>query len=347
MAMSRLETVFDLPELAPTQGENIAVLRARSDVTYRMFDKDHLSLANSFRPTFDRLSAQGFDVSDQIEGSFPRVLVHITRSKIETLGLIARGFEICAPGGLVVVDGAKTDGIDSALKQCKSLGFEVGALAKSHGKTFWMRRPPIFPETLDAWRSGLQISQNKDGFWTAPGMFSPGKTDPGSALLATHFGPRLKGQIADLGAGWGWLSMQAFAHADPTGIDLYEAENTALAAALANISDERATFIWSDVQALTTDQRYDAVICNPPFHQGRAAEPAIGVDFINKAADILKPNGRLWMVANRQLPYEHSLEQCFGHCKTLEQTPHFKVFLAEKPRSAPFRARQLSATHSR
>jgi len=347
MAMSRLKTAFDLPELAPNEGENTAVLRARDDTTYRMFTKDHLSLANSFRPTFDRLSAQDFNVSDQIEGSFSRVLVHITRSKIETLGLIAQAFELCTPGGLVVVDGAKTDGIESALKHCKSLDLKIGALAKSHGKTFWMRRPRILPETLDAWRIGLQARQNKDGFWTAPGMFSPTKTDPGSSLLAAHFDTRLKGQIADLGAGWGWLSLQAFSRADPTGIDLYEAENTALTAARANISDPRASFIWADVQTLTTDQRYDAVICNPPFHQGRAAEPAIGVDFINKAADILKPNGRLWMVANRQLPYEHSLEQCFGHCKTLEQTPHFKVFLAEKPRSASFRARQLSTTHPR
>jgi len=347
MAMSRLETTFELPALGPLQEQTIAVLRARDDVSYRMFAKDRLSLSNSFRPTFDRLAAQDFNVSDQIAGSFSRVLVHITRSKIETLGLIAQAFDICAPDGQIIVDGAKTDGIDSALKHCKSLNLEVDTLAKSHGKTFWITRPEALPDTLANWRDGLRARQNKDGFWTAPGMFSPGKTDPGSALLAHHFDSRLKGHIADLGAGWGWLSVLAITRADPTGIDLYEAENTALTAARTNITDPRANFIWADVQTLITDQRYDAVICNPPFHQGRAAEPAIGVDFINKAADILKPNGRLWMVANRQLPYEHSLEQCFGHCKTLEQTPHFKVFLAERPRSASVRARHISTTHSR
>ena len=50
------------------------------------------------------------------------------------------------------------------------------------------------------------------------------------------------------------------------------------------------------------------MIMNPPFHQGRAAEPDLGAAFIAAAARILKPHGRLMMVANRQLPYEAALD---------------------------------------
>ncbi|MFT5159206.1 MAG: 16S rRNA (guanine1207-N2)-methyltransferase [Paracoccaceae bacterium] len=89
--------------------------------------------------------------------------------------------------------------------------------------------------------------------------------------------------------------------------------------------------------------QYDTVICNPPFHQGRAAEPAIGIEFIRKAAQILKPNGSLWLVANRQLPYEAALEQNFSHWKLLEQTNVFKAIHAVKPLSASARQRRANA----
>ena len=51
--------------------------------------------------------------------------------------------------------------------------------------------------------------------------------------------------------------------------------------------------------------QYDVIVSNPPFHtQSRADRPDIGRRFIAVAAEALKPGGRLWLVANRHLPYE-------------------------------------------
>ena len=66
----------------------------------------------------------------------------------------------------------------------------------------------------------------------------------------------------------------------------------------------RIGFFWHDLAAETVTRRYDAVVMNPPFHRGRAADPALGQAMIGKAAAALTPGGRLLMVANRQLPYE-------------------------------------------
>ena len=77
---------------------------------------------------------------------------------------------------------------------------------------------------------------------------------------------------------------------------------------------------------------YDAVIMNPPFHQGRAAEPDLGVGFIAAAARILKPQGRLTLVANRQLPYEAALEAGFRRWATLGEAGGYKLLEAEAPR---------------
>ena len=74
------------------------------------------------------------------------------------------------------------------------------------------------------------------------------------------------------------------------------------------------------------------MIANPPFHQGRAAEPDLGAAFIAAAARILTPAGRLLMVANRQLPYEATLDAAFRHWEKLAEDGAYKVM---RGRAAP------------
>jgi 16S rRNA (guanine1207-N2)-methyltransferase len=62
--------------------------------------------------------------------------------------------------------------------------------------------------------------------------------------------------------------------------------------------------LWEDIRTLTPERRYDVVIMNPPFHTGKNEDLALGQLFIEKAWQSLKPRGRLFMVANRNLPYE-------------------------------------------
>ena len=75
---------------------------------------------------------------------------------------------------------------------------------------------------------------------------------------------------------------------------------------------------------------YDAIVCNPPFHAGRAAEPALGQGFIAVAARSLKPGGRFYMVANRGLPYEPLLKANFASFETLADNNKFRVTLARR-----------------
>ncbi len=344
---TRLDIALDQAGLElPDTGE-IAVFRADAAVDYRGLALARTRMINSDIVQFDRLNALGYQAVEDADGPNSASLVQITRSKSETLALIAKALEMSLTGGIVMVDGAKTDGIDSVLKQCKAHLPIEGVLAKSHGKLFWMLRPETLPEAITDWQDALRLRANKDGYMTGAGMFSPAKVDAGSTLLAHHFDGRIKGHVADLGAGWGWLAAQALAAGDIDEIDLYEAEKTALDAAAANVTDPRAQFHWQDVRSLKTKSAYDHVICNPPFHHGRAAEPAIGVDFILKSAEILKPNGMLWLVANRQLPYEAALDRCFSHWKYLEETSTFKAILAIKPRSLSARAKWAAAAKPR
>jgi len=46
----------------------------------------------------------------------------------------------------------------------------------------------------------------------------------------------------------------------------------------------------------------------------------------------LKPEGRLWLVANRHLPYEQTLNERFGDVRVAGERDGFKVIAAIKAR---------------
>jgi len=71
---------------------------------------------------------------------------------------------------------------------------------------------------------------------------------------------------------------------------------------------------------------------NPPFHTGRSVDPTLGRSFITASARLLKPQGMLWMVANRHLPYEKTLMAHFSKVVDLGGNARFKVLRAERPK---------------
>ena len=137
---------------------------------------------------------------------------------------------------------------------------------------------------------------------------------------------------ADLGAGWGYLAAEVIDRCQGvTALDLYEAEARALALARRNLAGLRVQpgLHWHDVTA-GLPRRYDVIVSNPPFHQGRADQPELGQAFIRAAAQSLRPGGRLCLVANRHLPYEQALATGFGDVRKLADAGGFKVIHAVK-----------------
>jgi 16S rRNA (guanine1207-N2)-methyltransferase len=140
----------------------------------------------------------------------------------------------------------------------------------------------------------------------------------------------LAGRGADLGAGYGYLSRELIERCPGvTALDLYEAESRALEQARVNLAQARLVPVlhWHDVTA-GLPHTYDFIVSNPPFHQGRADEPALGQAFLRAAAAALVPGGRLLVVANRHLPYEATLAEGFAEVRVLREADGFKVIHA-------------------
>lgn len=329
--LTRLMLPFDEGAVALPDAGQITIIRAQAD-SYTEFPRDRLTCVQGFYPTYAALQSAGLTVGTDLPDSSAMTILHVTRSKDESRGLLARAFDRLDLGGILLVDGAKTDGIESLMKAAKKAHGIDGQLSKAHGKVFWLTKNGS-ENPFSSWAEALVPAPNADGFMTAAGMFSADGIDPGSAELAPFIDGKLKGKTADLGAGWGWLSAQALAsNPDIETLDLVEAEHSALACARLNVTDPRAAFKWGDATDPAAKRVYDTIITNPPFHTGRKAEPALGRAFIAAARGMLKPTGQMYLVANRQLAYEATLDDCFARVEVLSQTSRYKIIHARKPK---------------
>ena len=290
-----------------------------------------LTLVQGFRPSFLRLKLSGLDVLPELEGDgYDLALVLAGRHRGRNEAWIGEAVARVRKGGLLVVAASKQNGGDSLRRRMAKIVELDGHLSKHHGIVFWFARPsaPLpAPEEADADVEGR--------FRTAPGMFSHGRVDPGSRLLVEHLPPRISGHVADLGAGWGYLSSEVAARAaGPILLHLYEADFASCAAARANLSVQDTAEVevfWRDVASEPLERIYDLIVMNPPFHAtGHGADPTLGIAMIEAAARNLRKGGRLYMVANVALPYERTLSAKFSRFEELARDKGFKVLVATR-----------------
>ncbi len=332
-ALKTLFHPFEAGELAPpAAGARVLFLGAEPGFRLPVGFDASISAVQSFRPDFLALSASGIETAPQPSGEgFDAAMVLAGRHRGLNESRIADALERTAPGALLLVAGGKEDGVASLRKRVATLAAVEGQMPKFHGLAFWLRRPADPASVVSALRAANPPLLVDGRFRTAPGMFSHDRVDAGSALLAAHLPADLAGSVADFCAGWGYLAAALLDRCPKVAaVDLYEADWAALEAAKANLSGGSADigFFWHDLLGEPVTRRYDAIVMNPPFHRGRAADPAIGTAMIGKAASALRRGGRLLMVANRQLPYEAALTAAFARFEEIARDQNFKLFAA-------------------
>ncbi|MBU3032779.1 class I SAM-dependent methyltransferase [Tritonibacter mobilis] len=322
----RLSLAVHSGDFAVPETGRIAVFLPREGHDLSALPQGQLEVIQPLKPENDYWTARGLTCVAEAEAgaTYAAAVVFIPRAKPLARQLVAQA--VAATQGPVLIDGVKTDGIDSLLKELKKRTTPSAATSKAHGKAFCIEGGL----DLSDWILGSQ--EVSGGFVTEPGVFSADGIDPASALLAQALPAKLGKEIADLGAGWGYLSAQILGRDTVATLHLVEADHIALTCARRNVDDARAQFHWADARQWGVKGSLDAVVMNPPFHTGRAAEPALGQAFIANAARLLKPAGQLWLVANRHLPYETPLNEAFASLTEVAGDNRFKILHASRPR---------------
>jgi 16S rRNA (guanine1207-N2)-methyltransferase len=311
-------------------------LRARSGPALTQRPLPGLVCEQTFRPDADALLRDGYRMLEGVDRPFGLVLVLPPRHREEARALMARALLATRPGGVVVAAAANDEGARSGEADLAQLVSRVETHSKNKCRVFWAVRDDRTTDTvlLAAWQALDAVRPIEGGrFVSRPGVFAWDRIDAGSSLLAEHLLYDLTGRAADLGAGFGYLSVELLTRCPGiTAVDLYEAEARALELARRNLSafEARAalSYRWHDVTTGLPD-RYDVIVMNPPFHTGGSASRSdVGRRFIEVAASALRPGGTLLLVANRHLAYESALSKGFADVRMLAQAHGYKILLA-------------------
>ena len=169
-------------------------------------------------------------------------------------------------------------------------------------------------------------------------VFSRSGLDIGARLFLQHLPKDVEGEMADLGCGNGVIGLKLLAQNPQARVFFTDESHMAVASSRLNVernmSDAlaRSEFMVNNGLAGIEPDRFDAVLCNPPFHQQSAITDHIAWQMFHDARRSLKYGGELIVVGNRHLDYFRKLKKIFGNCSNVASNGKFAVLKAVKTR---------------
>jgi len=166
-------------------------------------------------------------------------------------------------------------------------------------------------------------------------VFSREGLDEGTRLLLHHFpkiGPGAK-TVIDLGCGNGILGLAAARRAPEAEVYCVDESFMAVWSARegfrANELGGRGSFLAGDGLEDFGKATADLILCNPPFHYQNAQTLEIALTLFDQARSVLKPDGELWVVANRHLGHHKALAERFTTVRTAALDDKYIVLMAK------------------
>ncbi|EBM1473639.1 23S rRNA (guanine(1835)-N(2))-methyltransferase RlmG [Salmonella enterica] len=179
----------------------------------------------------------------------------------------------------------------------------------------------------------------EDTGWTIhnhANVFSRTGLDIGARFFMQHLPENLDGEIVDLGCGNGVIGLSLLAKNPQAKVVFVDESPMAVDSSRLNVETnlpeafERCEFMINNALSGVEPFRFNAVFCNPPFHQKHALTDNIAWEMFHHARRCLKINGELYIVANRHLDYFHKLKKIFGNCATIATNNKFIILKAVK-----------------
>jgi len=268
--------------------------------------------------------------AERLEGAELENLVMLAPpGAIERRAALALALRALKPGAPLLAMAPKDKGGGRLAKDLSDLGCPCTETAKRHHRICLTQAGGDAEAIEAAIRAGAPRLSESLGLWTQPGVFSWDRIDPGTALLAEHL-PEFSGRGADLGCGLGALAHRILASTRVKSLVMVDLDRRAIDLCARNVDDPRTKRIWEDVRRLPKLGPLDFVVMNPPFHDAGRENKGLGIAFIQRAAEFLRPGGACWLVANRHLPYEAALEEKFRSIAPVATAGGFKVIEAVK-----------------
>lgn len=181
------------------------------------------------------------------------------------------------------------------------------------------------PADINFW---THFTHDQFNGFALPGVFSAGRLDKGTEILLSVL-PELKGSILEFGSGCGILTSALAAQSSVDHVDAVDIDLLAIHSARRTLDENQLTpktsLYWSEGTAQLPKRRYDAIVTNPPFHQGLKTTYAPTEAFFAQAHQWLNPGGSFIWVINDFLNYQSQLAPAFHKPEELTRQRGFKV----------------------
>lgn len=279
---------------------------------------------------------------------FGTVLLRHPRGKEELAMSLNAGASTLEPEGSLLLYGANDEGIRGGPAAMEELFEDVETVATG-GRCRVLRGrlragPAEIRGALADWRRTVPMDHPElpETWVTYPGIFAHGRLDEGTRLLLEAL-PTLPpdARILDYGCGSGVVGFVARERGTGINVELLDVDTVALEAARENVPGAR--FHLHDGLPSREMDPFDAILSNPPFHQGKAESPELIEAMIGGAARLLKKKGILVFVAQRRLRLEEALRREYRRVESLAEDATFRVWMALGPRErSPGRGRLAS-----
>lgn len=292
-----------------------------------------------------RLSHGGVDLPANVAACADVVAIRLPREKASFRQLLWDAFGLLKRGGLCYLSGANNEGVRPAVEAMERLFGNARVIAHGNrhrvGESTKRADEPAAVDHIaspfldhDVFRGiPVQLRGREMMLFSRPGVFSWDHLDEATAILAGMMHVEPGEAVLDLGCGTGALGTVAALLSSGGRVRMLDVDVEAVRCATRTAAHASAVCVEvyaSDGAAAVLDECFDVVATNPPFHAGRATDLGVPRRFIEHAWTVLAPGGRLYLVANRTLPYEREVQKRFGNMRLLHDGPRFKVITATK-----------------
>ncbi len=234
-------------------------------------------------------------------------------------------------GKVLIFCGFKNEGIKTLNKEAELYLGNIATLSKGEKQHSLIRlkkgaqtgKKPKLANSYNLF-STVDVSLH-----TKPGQYGWKQVDTGSKLLAdTLINSNISiDTLLDLGCGYGYLSVRMLA-LKPSHITATDNCATALECTKRNLQSRLNANQYSvvaDDVAMSINNQFDTIICNPPYHHGFQLSTHLTQRFVITAKRLLKPEGHAYFVTKTFVNIEEMAKNSGLNHKLFIEEKGFKV----------------------
>ena len=315
--------------------------------------KQHTVITNrydcyqAFKNTDHKVYFNDFELSNTITSPIDCICYRVSKEKTVTHHVINQAFQKLPINGELHLSGFKGDGIKTYIDKTKSLFGELVSLENgpNTAKYAVIRKTH---ESLDVLDDKQYVEPREiftigeQGVISKPGVFGWNKEDQGSLFLSDNLSSVLensKGKlenVLDLGCGYGYLSLRAF-HEQPllrhARFTLTDNNAAAIHCATINTQAHKVhASVVADNAGQQLNERFDLILCNPPFHKGFDVSSDITEQFLKSTQRLLDKRGIALWVVNQFIGIEKRASTHFSNIEEVNRNKSFKLIALSKPK---------------